>query len=40
VNAHPRWLSTDGVHVSISGYRARANAIASAVRSRCAAATG
>jgi lysophospholipase L1-like esterase len=35
VRSHPRWLSDDGVHVSAAGYRARAAAIAAAVRTRC-----
>jgi lysophospholipase L1-like esterase len=33
---HPAWLSRDGVHVSVAGYRARATAIAAAVKTRCA----
>jgi len=33
---HPSWLSEDGVHVSVAGYRARAAAIATAVSTRCA----
>ena len=33
---HPRWLSDDGVHVTVAGYRARASAIARAVATRCA----
>jgi lysophospholipase L1-like esterase len=36
VRRHPRWLSADGVHVSVAGYRARAAAIAAAVKTRCA----
>jgi lysophospholipase L1-like esterase len=32
---HPRWLARDGVHVSMSGYQARAAAIARAVTERC-----
>ena len=36
VRRHPRWLSDDGVHVSAAGYRARAAAIAAAVKTRCA----
>jgi lysophospholipase L1-like esterase len=32
---HPGWLAGDGVHVSAAGYRARATAIAAAVRFRC-----
>ena len=32
---HPRWLSSDGVHPGVPGYRARAAAIASAIVSRC-----
>jgi lysophospholipase L1-like esterase len=35
VRRHPRWLSRDGVHVSAEGYRARAAAIATAVKMRC-----
>lgn len=35
VRLHPRWLATDGVHVSAEGYRARASAIADAVTTRC-----
>ena len=35
VRRHPRWLSGDGVHVSVAGYRARAAAIAAAIRTRC-----
>jgi len=35
VRRHPSWLSADGVHVSVAGYRARAAAIAAAVRTRC-----
>lgn len=35
VRRHPTWLAPDGVHVSIEGYRARAAAIAAAVRHRC-----
>lgn len=35
VRRHPRWLSADGVHVSAAGYRARAGAIAAAVKTRC-----
>jgi lysophospholipase L1-like esterase len=35
VHRHPRWLSKDGVHVSVAGYRARAAAIATAVSRRC-----
>jgi hypothetical protein len=34
VRAHPEWLVGDGVHVNVEGYRARAKAVASAVR-RC-----
>ncbi len=33
---HPGWLGRDGVHASEAGYRARARAIANAVKSRCA----
>jgi lysophospholipase L1-like esterase len=36
VRRHPAWLSNDGVHVSVAGYRARAAAIAAAVKTRCA----
>lgn len=36
VGRHPAWLSRDGVHVSVEGYRARAAAIAAAVKTRCA----
>ena len=32
VRRHPRWLAQDGVHVSAAGYRARAEAVARAVR--------
>jgi lysophospholipase L1-like esterase len=35
VRNHPWWLAEDGVHVSSAGYRARARAIATAVRSGC-----
>jgi lysophospholipase L1-like esterase len=35
VRSHPVWLRGDGVHASSAGYRARAKAIASAVKSRC-----
>lgn len=35
VRRHPAWLSDDGVHVTVAGYRARAAAIATAVRARC-----
>ncbi len=35
VGRNPQWLSGDGVHVSVAGYRARAAAIATAVRTRC-----
>jgi lysophospholipase L1-like esterase len=35
VQRNPSWLSPDGVHVSAEGYRARAAAIAAAVRARC-----
>jgi GDSL-like Lipase/Acylhydrolase family len=35
VRRHPEWLADDGVHVSAAGYRARARAVARAVR-RCA----
>ena len=37
VRRHRAWLSSDGVHVSAAGYRARAAAIAGAVTTRCAA---
>lgn len=37
VRRHRAWLSRDGVHVSVTGYRARASAIADAVTTRCAA---
>lgn len=33
VRNHPEWLADDGVHVSAEGYRARARAVAKAVRS-------
>jgi len=36
VRRHPSWLSRDGVHASATGYRARAVAIATAVKTRCA----
>ena len=32
VRRHPEWLADDGVHVSAAGYRARARAVARAVR--------
>lgn len=35
VREHPSWLSADGVHVSVAGYRARAAAIAAAVKRHC-----
>jgi lysophospholipase L1-like esterase len=35
VRRHPWWLSDDGVHVSVAGYRARAAAIAAAIANRC-----
>jgi lysophospholipase L1-like esterase len=35
VRRHPVWLRGDGVHASSAGYRARAQAIARAVRNRC-----
>jgi lysophospholipase L1-like esterase len=35
VRRHPVWLRGDGVHASSAGYRARAEAIARAVRNRC-----
>lgn len=35
VRRHPWWLSEDGVHVSVAGYRARAAAIATAIANRC-----
>ena len=34
VHKHPEWLSEDGVHVNVDGYRARAKAVARSVR-RC-----
>jgi hypothetical protein len=34
VHEHPEWLSDDGVHVNVDGYRARAKAVARSVR-RC-----
>jgi len=40
VRRHPWWLSDDGVHVSVAGYRARAAAIATAIATRCARVTG
>ncbi len=40
VRRHPWWLSDDGVHVSVAGYRARAAAIARAIATRCARVTG
>jgi lysophospholipase L1-like esterase len=36
VRRHPAWLSKDGVHVTGAGYRARATAIATAVKTGCA----
>jgi lysophospholipase L1-like esterase len=35
VRRHPGWLSRDGVHVGAAGYRARATAIAAAIKTRC-----
>jgi len=35
VRRHPEWLSADGVHVGVAGYRARAAAIADAVAREC-----
>jgi hypothetical protein len=35
VREHPWWLASDGVHVSVPGYRARAAAIATAIATRC-----
>ena len=35
VRAHPQWLRGDGVHVTATGYRARAVAIATAVMTGC-----
>jgi lysophospholipase L1-like esterase len=35
VGKHPKWLSSDGVHPGVPGYRARAAAIATAIVSRC-----
>jgi lysophospholipase L1-like esterase len=40
VRRHPTWVSGDGVHVSVAGYRARAGAIAEAVVTTCRPATG
>jgi hypothetical protein len=34
VRRHPDWLADDGVHVSVAGYEARADAVARSVR-RC-----
>jgi hypothetical protein len=34
VHQHPEWLSGDGVHVNVDGYKARAKAVAESVR-RC-----
>jgi hypothetical protein len=34
VRQHPEWLSGDGVHVNVDGYKARAKAVAESVR-RC-----
>ena len=34
VERHPRWVSVDGVHVSVAGYRARAAAISAAIKTR------
>jgi lysophospholipase L1-like esterase len=36
VRRHRSWLASDGVHVTVAGYRARAAAIATAVATRCA----
>jgi len=36
VRNHPWWLSDDGVHVGVAGYRARGAAIAEAIVTRCA----
>jgi lysophospholipase L1-like esterase len=33
---HPEWVSRDRVHVGLAGYRARATAIAAAVKTHCA----
>jgi lysophospholipase L1-like esterase len=35
VRRNPEWLSDDGVHVSVAGYRARAAAIARAIATNC-----
>jgi lysophospholipase L1-like esterase len=35
VGRHPGWLAADGVHVSSTGYRARAAAIALVIRTQC-----
>jgi lysophospholipase L1-like esterase len=35
VRRHPWWLSDDGVHVSVAGYRARGAAIAKAIARGC-----
>jgi lysophospholipase L1-like esterase len=35
VRRHPGWLTSDGVHPGIAGYRARAAAIATAIVARC-----
>jgi lysophospholipase L1-like esterase len=35
VRRHPWWLSDDGVHVGVAGYRARAAAIAAAIATHC-----
>lgn len=35
VERHPSWASADGVHMSEAGYRARAAAIAAAIKTRC-----
>jgi lysophospholipase L1-like esterase len=37
VRRHREWLRRDGVHVTVAGYRARAEAIAAAVKTRCSA---
>jgi hypothetical protein len=36
VRLNPGWLGRDRVHASVDGYRARAEAIATAVKTRCA----
>jgi len=34
-HAHPSWFGPDGVHPSMTGYRARAAAVARLIRERC-----